>query len=117
MKPFNLKKAAEINALEQFLSSETKSGKLEESISKGLVELRYNRHHSSNGLLITTDGYFLTAKHCIRDLPETIRLHNGSEYAITKVCAIGKKEDIALAKADIPDECHPFSYKFSHEIN
>ena len=114
---FFKKKEAEINALEQFLSSEPDLSGLEENISKGIIELRYNQHHSSSGLLITTDGYFLTAMHCVRKIPESIRLYNGREYGITKVCTTGKKEDIALVKADIPGKCSHLSYKFSSEIH
>lgn len=80
----------------------------------GIVEQLYNRkgQHRCNGLLISENGYFLTAKHCIDGniRKNKLKLSDGSIWPIDRVCAIGKKEDIALAKANVRSESKPIIY-------
>lgn len=76
------------------------------NLEEGLIEIIYNNGvHHSNGLLITENGYFLTAKHCVEsDLSSLkIKLYNGEVYPIKESYFYFKtNEDIAIAKADIP---------------
>src|SRR4030042_10156 len=84
------------------------------NLELGLVEILENERHTSNGLLLTSDGYFLTPKHCVDSgiKKMKIRLHDNSLYPMKKVCAWGKKYlDVALVKAGVPDECQPIRYK------
>jgi len=83
------------------------------NLGKGLVEIVKYGQHSSNGILITGDGYFLTAEHCVTDglVGAQIRLFNGNLYPVEKICGYVPKEDIALAKADIPYKCIPMEYR------
>ncbi|MEK6920848.1 MAG: hypothetical protein AABX82_03110, partial [Nanoarchaeota archaeon] len=37
------------------------------NVAESLVELTYYGQHAGNGILITDDGYFLTAWHCIEN--------------------------------------------------
>lgn len=108
---FKRKRAAEISALESFLEQDNNSIELGD-ISRGLVEIVYCGNHSSNGLLITSDGYFLTPKHCQR--LSYIRLSTGIECRISHVCIRNKYEDLALVKADIPVEPRAIKYGFNN---
>lgn len=112
----------EADALEDFvqnvywgenLSAEESKKRLEE----GLVEARQDGQHRFNGLLVTDNGYFLTAKHCVnRDFSGTkIYLHNGNSYPIEKVCCWGKKEDIAIVKVDIGGNPAAKRYRIYYE--
>ncbi|MBW3022695.1 serine protease [Candidatus Woesearchaeota archaeon] len=60
------------------------------------------------GLLITNNGYFATASHCVEDLVEDTRdsvIKRGSEeYKIEKIIALDKVHDIALGKAEITQD-------------
>lgn len=109
------KREAEINALSAFANEEWHTSM--NNIKKGLVEIIESGEHSSNGLLITENGYFLTPKHCAKRLSKkSVRLNNGNEYGIEKLLAISKKEDIALVKARIPESCSPIKYNFKNEF-
>jgi S1-C subfamily serine protease len=88
------------------------------SVAESLVELTYYGQHSSNGLLITDDGYFFTALHCIENdghhpLDQArVRLYDGTIYPVEKVCARLKSEDLAIVKAAIPTPCRARQYRF-----
>jgi hypothetical protein len=88
-----------------------------ENLEQGLIEITDYGQHSSSGLLVTDDGYFLTAKHCLNhDLSESrVRTHDDSTYKIEKVCANGTKSDVVLAKSAIPVETRPRRYLFCDE--
>ncbi len=89
------------------------------NLERGLIELTNGRRHRSNGLLITENGYFLTARHCLekKKSPKTIRTHDGRKYNIEKVCVNAKKYDLCLAKANIPGRPIPFLYKIYNTNN
>jgi len=92
------------------------------SLENGVVELRVcdgKDSYSSNGLLITENGYFLTALHGLKHelCNAYITMPNGTEYPLTKLCAVGKNYDIALAKAKIPGECKAMKYRFYNTNN
>ncbi len=87
------------------------------NIYSSLVEIVAPHGHHSNGLLVTNNGYFITAYHCVDDLatnPLRIRCQDGQSYPIDKVCVIEKNIDLALAKASIPEKGHasPQAFKF-----
>jgi S1-C subfamily serine protease len=88
-----------------------------ENLEQGLIEITHCGQHSSNGLLVTEDGYFLTAKHCLDHGLSglKIRTHKGSTYKIERVCAVGTRTDVALAKATVPAETEPKRYRFYDE--
>jgi len=91
------------------------------NLEEGLVEIIYNNgNHASNGLLITENGYFLTAKHCIKNNSGSlkIRLYNGNVYSIKKAYFYGRiEEDISIAKADIQTSCNVKKYKIFNTNN
>jgi S1-C subfamily serine protease len=83
------------------------------NVEHGVVEIISHCCHSSNGLLITEDGYFITAKHCLSDVHQPqIRLYDGLVCDVEKICVLSKKRDVAIAKANKPGECKPVRYKF-----
>src|SRR3989344_3116899 len=95
----------EADALRQFilqlyhgenLAPEQSRQNLEESV----VEITNpNGGHSSNGLLITDSGYFLTALHCTTSLPGDLHVRIGNVlYPLEKLCAYRESEDLALGK-------------------
>ena len=102
---------AETNSLTDLLAKK--------NLEEGVVELVYNNgEHSSNGLLISDDGYFLTARHCVEDdvLPLKMRLYDGTECEIEKKHVHGKWPiDIALAKAKVPGNATARQYNFYKE--
>lgn len=125
----------EISALEGFIQQiywgeDLTLEQSKKNIEEGLIQItltvkdylpNFERIGQSNGLLITKDGYFLTAKHCIDHNFHigTIKDRQGRSYPIEKVCAVGKdrskdpnhRHDIALAKAKIDGPSEPMSYK------
>lgn len=116
----NIKKQkALVSALDEFIQQfywgeGLKQDESRKNLEEGIIEITHYGNHSSQGILITEDGYFLTAKHCIdKDLPEKrIRLFNGRTYSIEKVCAYDTEDDAALAKANIQkSECNSKKYR------
>jgi len=109
-------------ALDEFVQSvywgdDIKPLQARKSLERGLVEITCFYQHSSNGLLITENGYFITAAHCLEDgvfLPQ-IKLHDGNRYYVEKVCVRGKRGngsvDLVIAKAGMPGPCKPIKYK------
>lgn len=95
------------------LSAEESKKRLED----GVIEARQYEQHCFTGLLVTDNGYFLTARHCVnRDFSGTrIHLHNGTSYAIERICCWGKKEDVALVKAKMYGNCTAKRYRMHLE--
>lgn len=86
------------------------------NLENGLIEIRRTGFHSCNGILLTDDGYFLTAKHCV-DHAQTfcyVRTSDGRSYELEKVCATELVLDLALAKADIPGRPRARTYRLSN---
>src|SRR3989338_91329 len=112
-------------ALEQFIQNYYHSNSLTNQqaytkLQNGVVEITMFGQHSSNGLLITENGYILTAKHCVQDITNKKYLGLGIQmsnqlspfpYAIQEIWS-DKKFDIAIIKAGIPGEIKPCQYKF-----
>ena len=84
------------------------------NLEQAVVELVYsNGQHAACGLLITTDGSFITCHHCIEGgISLDIVLASGKQYPVKKVCAFSKKYDIALVKAEIPELSQAYRYRF-----
>lgn len=88
---------------------------VKQNLESSVLEIIYsNGQHSSCGVLITTDGYFLTCYHCVnKDLDDlSIVLHDSSVYSDLKLCAYSKAYDIALVKAPIPVPAQAIKYPF-----
>ena len=99
---------ATISALDDFIQNLFLEISAEESLGNlenGLVEIRAktNPRSPGNALLITDDGYFLTAAHCFRPLYQAshISLPDGNVYPLEKFYIRHTHADIALGKADI----------------
>lgn len=107
----------------------------EKNIEEGLIQINltvkpprngFATVTRSNGLLITKDGYFLTAKHCIDyDYHSGLVIDSkGRHYPIEKVCAQtakcrdkNRRDDLALAKAKIEGSSEPMNYRiFNTEL-
>ncbi|MBI4147520.1 serine protease [Candidatus Woesearchaeota archaeon] len=98
------------NAKNNSLTSE----QAKKNLNEGIIELIENEQHSSNGLLITDNGYFLTARHCVKgSLPLQIVLYDGMKCRVEKICAQGNIQwiDVALVKADVPGNAVSRSYR------
>lgn len=83
-----------------------------ENIRKSIVSLHWG-NGASNGLLITSNGYILTAKHCVtKRNGGKYALWQGKDYSLKeKVCSIPAESDLALIKADMPGPASPRIYK------
>lgn len=106
--------------LENAKSNSLTDEQAQKNLEEGVVELVKNGQHSSNGLLITDDGYFLTARHCVEhSLPQYVRLYDGSVYPFENVCSQreGTYLDLALAKVKILGECKSRKYKICDKGN
>lgn len=108
-----------IKSLEEFIRQalQNEHSTLEQSkknIKKGLLRIIKKGRYSSNGLLITKDGYLLMAKHSIFNIDETTRIKDmeGCSYELEGICAVSEDEDIALAKAKIEKNSEHMNYKF-----
>ena len=78
-----------VTTLDDFLTNAKNNSLTSEQAKKnlreGIIELIKNEQHSSNGLLITDDGYFLTARHCVEgSLPLQIVLYDGMKCRVEK---------------------------------
>ncbi len=107
-----IKKKRLASTLDKFLD-QTNSNDLDgeeslKNLEENLIELIHYGNHSSNGLLFTKNGYFLTAKHCVDNLKGLrVRTNNGRMYGIKKICAVSHKSDIAIAKINLPRNIIP----------
>jgi S1-C subfamily serine protease len=69
-----------------------------------------------NGVLITKNGYFLTANHNLtHDISRAFIRRNGRRYPLDYICMRGQKLDIALAKAYIPSPAAHYTYRI-HDL-
>ena len=112
----------EIQALERFIQNiytaeELSSNESINNLEKSLVEIvdKVTKQHRSNGLLITSNGYFLTADHCAENYSEKlIRDYQGNVYPIIRVCQENKNEDIALLKIEKEEQEENYNYKIKN---
>lgn len=115
------KKQESINALKYFiqniyLTEELTPKQSIKNLENSLIELidYSNKKHVGNGILITENGYFLTAHHCIEGFIEKdfmlVQDYQNKKYDILKICKKNKKEDLALVKAEIAKK--PISKKY-----
>src|SRR3989338_7604978 len=101
-------------ALEQFIQNYYHSNSLTNQqaytkLQNGVVEITMFGQHSSNGLLITENGYILTEKHCVQDITNKKYLGLGIQmsnqlspfpYAIQEIWS-DKKFDITIINESI----------------
>lgn len=86
-----------------------------QNLESSVIEIIYpDGSHCSCGLLITTDGYFITCYHCVNEDIQDLRilLSDGSVYPNLKLCDYSKKHDIALVKVSIPILSQAIKYPF-----
>jgi len=112
----------EIQKLEDFIQNDYAKETLnpEESINnleKSVVEIvnKKTGKHNGNGLLITSNGYILTADHC-SDYHSRyiIRDGQGKVYPIKRVCQWNREKDIALLKINRKGFPKQVSYKMGN---
>lgn len=91
------------------------------SVEQGVVELLYKNsyQHSSNGLLLTEDGYVITCYHCINKEIENMfaGMHGNKLYEIERICSISKKRDLALIKINKKGKSKALNYRFLNNGN
>lgn len=118
---FSRKPKKDVSGLEAFIqqiywAESLSDDQSKTNIQESLVEITHYGQHYANGLLITNDGYFLTNAHCVPDevIPNMkIKMHDGKTYSVQDWCIRSRKrEDLALAKANLPGTNTPRSYKF-----
>ncbi len=118
---FSRKPKKDVSGLEAFIqqiywAESLTDDQSKTNIQESLIELTYGGEHYANGLLITNDGYFLTNAHCVSEdvfSKLKVRMHDGTTYKIQDWCIRSRKrEDLALAKANLPGTNTPRSYKF-----
>ena len=80
-------------------------------LEQNVVELTQDGQHLANGLLITANGYILTAEHCIQKSNRWYA-QNNQAFLIEKVCAVDPRNEIALVKANISAESAALEYRF-----
>lgn len=101
--------------IDDFIENKTRRLTVDESkknIENSLIEITdsYGRH-SSNGLFISENGYFITAKHCLDDAINNIKISSKNEnYELEKKCIFSEYEDLALGKAKIEGNCESKKY-------
>ncbi len=109
-----------VSALDEFIQSfylgETLSTEqAKANLESGLLEVVVEKQHIGSGLLITRDGFFITANHvldyALNYKQSFVKLQDKS-YKIERICACTKEKDMVLAKANIPGDCEPMRYKF-----
>ena len=109
-----------IATLDDFLASAQDNSLTDEQAKKnleeGVIELLEYGRHSSNGLLITDDGYFLTAKHCLeKPVPGAVRSYDGKIYKLERWSLSLPKYfgvfDVAIGKAVIPEKQNSKKYR------
>ncbi len=109
-------RAALLKFTQNFYYGEALSvGEAQQLVENGVVELLCeNGTHRGNGFLITENGYFITAAHCVaKDITnEKIRMHSGRVARISRVCIKDEKADIALAKAELEGLADAKLYRF-----
>jgi len=107
-------------ALEEFLQSfylgETLSTeRAKANLYAGLLEIVVEDQHIGGGLLVTSDGFFITANHvldyALKYKSCFVKLQD-KKYEIERVCASTEEKDMVLAKANIPIDCESMIYKF-----
>ncbi len=101
-----------------YIAEDLPKNEAKKNLESAIVEIVYeNNQHAANGILITTDGYFVTNLHCVVGPDRRkIILHNGECFSINKICARSKIYDLALVKADIPVVSEAIKYPFYIDI-
>ena len=123
----NTERAKEVvTALTDFVNNQEscKDMSAEESkrnIEDGIVNIVLKKdlgfkieEHKSQGLLITNDGYFLTANHCLdHNFDEGSIKTNRGKFEIWMTKRESPMYDLVLAKAHLPGECSARKYRIS----
>lgn len=99
-----LEDLASIRAMHYYLQEVFLGNGGKHSIDDSIVELVSGGKHSSNGLLVTTNGYFLTAFHCIDGVSGLRLVHKGVDYPLERLCATSREDDLAFLKTRMGGE-------------
>ena len=88
------------------------------NLEEGILELvDLDGNHSSNGLLLTDDGYFITSAHCLIGSHALRVILKDQSYRITEVCSLDARNDIGLAKINSNGNSTSRVYKFFNPDN
>lgn len=113
----------DISSLERFVQNyhfgkDLSPQEARENIVTGMLETISKSKHRGNGLLITKNGYFITANHCVEDpFYRKVRTVEGKVYSLEKICAFSASQDLALAKIDLPGPAEPCIYRFRDRLD
>jgi len=124
--------AHSISALNAFASASNESRKISteqslKNIGENLVEVIVKNGKTisrGSGMMITTDGYVITAHHVIEDIVDNdcnvfIKQQNGVTYKAPREHACyNKHTDIAIIKAEVPSvRSRPIAVKIDQDCN
>lgn len=93
-----------------------------DNLQKYTIELVNHGKHMGNGLVITENGYFLTAKHCVEANPMcpgkklldlTANIGDRDDYLIYDILATSNHDDLALGRLMMSGNRKAIRYKFS----
>lgn len=96
------------------------SEEAKQNVEMGILEILWPEGgHRANGLLITTNGFFVTSRHCVDGDLKNIMVRDflGMRHRIQRVCCVSKRRDLALVKADFSGEPLLMRYKYFREEN
>lgn len=87
------------------------------NIQKNTVEIIRGGRHTSNGLLISNNGYILTCYHCVEFniSQKKVKLSNGKIYPIEKLVLISRTRDIAIIKINLPGNSEAIKIRINRE--
>lgn len=93
----------------------------QESLESGVVEIIYpSGKHSSNGLLVTKNGYMVTNYHCVDDLANEelyAQTNKGTKHRLLKVIHANPDCDIALVLIDMDGPTEAMKYRFASKYD
>lgn len=93
----------------------------QENLESGVVEIIYpSGKHSSNGLLVTKNGYMVTSYHCVDNLPNEelfVQTNKGTKHKLIKVVRAIPSRDIALVLIDMDGPTEAKKYRFAPKFD
>ncbi len=108
----------DIRTLEQFVKSNWINSLTNDqsikNLENGLIEIVYpNGQHKGNGILVTENGYFLTAEHCLDKKLNSQYIKTFNKiYRLERICIENRDNDLVLAKVNIKNKPLIKNYKF-----
>lgn len=112
-------------SLELFLrriSEKVSVEKAMKNIEQSIVSLSYDREHYAAGILLTRNGYFMTAYHCLHGFDAydlitkmKVRASDGSIGEVEEICSFVEEQDLVLGKVRICVSFQPKIYPILDE--